>query len=344
MAPVVIETRGALGHIRLSRPEALNALTPEMIALIDTGLTELLANPTVTRIAISGEGPRGFCAGGDIKLLGQMGRDDPAAALAFWRAEYRLNARIHRLEKPWIALMDGICMGGGVGLSVHGSHRIVTERTRFAMPETGIGYFPDVGASYALPRAKDFLGYYLGMTGASVSGADALAAGLADYAVPAQALPELMDDLAEGKALEAVFLRHQTAPAASVLDQNRALIARAFSLHSLPEIIAALEADGSEFAAETVAKLRHQSPTALTATLHLLRRGAKLPDLETCLAQELAADAFFLNVPDFYEGIRAAVIDKDRNPRWQPPHLEALDQPEFLARFEVALSAAQPLN
>lgn len=336
---VLVEVSGALGRIRLNRPEALNSLTPEMIRLIDQGLDRLVADPAVKVIALTGEGGKGLCAGGDIKTLWQLGQDDPEAAMAFWAEEYRLDARLHRLEKPVVAVMDGICMGGGVGLSVHGSHPVVTERTRFAMPETGIGYFPDVGGSYMLPRLADEMGIYLGLTGEAVSGADVLAMGLAKGMVSSTGIEAFLADLAAGKAAEAALERHGIKPGPSAVEATRAQIARLFAGEDIGAIFQRLEAEGSAFATKTLARLRQQCPGSLVLTLALMRRGARLADLESCLAQELAADRMILTLPDFYEGIRAQVIDKDRQPKWQPPRLEEVDQAALLARLEAALAA-----
>lgn len=330
-APVLITAEGALGRVHLNRPEALNSLTLEMVGLIDAGLDRLEADPAVRAIALTGAGDRALCAGGDIKMLWSRGRGEPEAAMAFWRAEYRLNARIHRLQKPWLAVMDGICMGGGVGLSVHGRHRIVTERTRFAMPETGIGYFPDVGGTWALARAPRRLGFWIGLTGATVGAADVLAAGLADALVPSGSIPALLADLAAGAAPAAAIARHAAEPGPSGLARQAAVIETAFASEDMAAILDELRAEGSDFAAETLALLAAKSPTSLVLTLHLLHEAAGSPDLETCLDRELAADALILKGHDFYEGVRAAVIDKDRAPGWAPAELRAVDRAALLA-------------
>lgn len=322
---VLVTRQGAVGHLRLNRPAALNSLTAGMIEALHAGLDRHLGDAAVRVIVLSGEGPRGLCAGADIKALAALGRSDPKAALAFWAREYELVTRIAGAAKPWVALMDGICMGGGAGLSMHGSHRVVTERTRFAMPETGIGYFPDVGATWSLPRAPGALGFWIGLTGASVTAADALAAGLADAMVPGEALPALVAALEDGLPPDAAIAAHAVESGPSVLAAQVETIAAAFDAPDMEGIMAALAADDSSFARETRDLLAGRSPTGLTFALHLLRAGARSPDLAACLARELRGDALILDQADFYEGIRAAVIDRDRDPRWNPARLADVD-------------------
>lgn len=325
MDDVQITAHGAAGHLRLNRPAALNSLTGAMIESLHLGLDRHLADPSVRCIVLTGAGERGLCAGADIKELHRLGREAADEALAFWAGEYRLNARIRHLEKPWVAIMDGICMGGGAGLSIHGSHRIVTERTRFAMPETGIGYFPDVGATWALPRVPGTLGIWLGLTGQSVEAADVLAAGLADALVPSARIPALLADLTAGRDVDDSIARHSVPPPASALAAQVETVAQALAASDMTRLITRLEGDPAPFAQETAAILRARSPTGLTLALHLMQEGARSPDLETCLDREYAGDALILGQPDFYEGIRAAVIDRDRQPRWSPATLEEVD-------------------
>ncbi|OLP46955.1 enoyl-CoA hydratase/isomerase family protein [Rhizobium oryziradicis] len=330
---VLIGVDGALGRIHLNRPEALNSLNLDMVREIARGIDALESNPDVHAIALSGEG-RALCAGGDIKMIWQTGRSAPDEALAFWAEEYRLNVRINHLKKPWLALMDGICMGGGVGLSVHGSHRVVTERTRFAMPETGIGYFPDVGGTWALARAPNHFGFWIGLTGASIGAADTLAAGLADAMVPSEAIAAMLSDIASGSTVDNAIVTHQIEPGVSNLKENAALIDSVFALPDIAAILAALRADGSEFAITTLAHLEGKSPTSLVLTLHLLQEAKGSASLEACLDREYAADAVILRGHDFYEGVRAAVIDKDRNPAWQPARVEEVDQQALFAAIK----------
>ena len=344
--PVLISVEGALGRVHLNRPEVLNSLDLQMVRLINAGLDRLEADPRVRVIALTGAGDRALCAGGDIKMLWSTGRSDPERAMGFWAEEYRLNARIHRLETPWVAVMDGICMGGGVGLSVHGRHRIVTGRTKFAMPETGIGYFPDVGGSYALSRAPQGLGMWLGLTGATVGAADVIAAGLADAMIPSDRIAALLADLAAGHDPQQAIANHAADPGPSRLQGNAALIESCFAAGDMRGILDALAADGSGFATETLDLLARKSPTSLVLTLHLLRQGAASPDLETCLDREFAGDALILKTHDFYEGVRAAVIDKDRNPQWSPARLDDVDQAALIAKLQplpsLFAAAAKP--
>ena len=330
-APVLISVVGALGRVHLNRPEVLNSLNLDMVRLIEAGVDRLEADPAVHAIALTGEGDRALCAGGDLKTLLSNGRSEPEKPVTFWTEEYRLDARIHRLAKPWVAVMHGICMGGGVGLAVHGRHRIVTERVKFATPEVTIGYFPDVGATWALPRAPRGLGLWIGLTGAVIGAADAIAAGLADAMVPAASIPALLADLAAGHAPQAAIAARAADPGPSRLMAHAGLIETAFAGQDMAAIMAALRADGSDFAAETLAALARNSPTSLVLALHLLRAGAGAPDLETCLDREFAANALILQGNDFYEGVRAAVIDKDRNPKWHPAELACVDARALIA-------------
>jgi enoyl-CoA hydratase len=329
MTPVVISVHGALGRVHLNRPEALNSLNLQMVRLIWAGLDQLEADPAVRVIALTGEGERALCAGGDIKSIWTHGRSAPEIPMGFWAEEYRLDARIARLAKPWVAVMHGICMGGGVGLCIHGRHRVVTEKVRFATPEVGIGYFPDVGATWALPKTP--LGYWIGLTGATIGAADCIAAGLADAMVPSGAVPALLADLAAGATPEVAIAAHRADPGPSRLRAQAGLIETAFAGRNMAEIVRALRADQSEFAADTVGMLERNAPTSLVLALHLLRAGAGSADLETCLDREFSASAWALQGADFYEGIRAAVIDKDRAPKWQPAMLEAVDEAALLA-------------
>ena len=330
-APVLISVEGALGRVHLNRPEVLNSLNLDMVRLIGAGLDRLEADPAVRAIALTGEGDRALCAGGDIKTLWSSGRSEPEKAMTFWAEEYRLDARIHRLAKPWVAVMHGICMGGGVGLSIHGRHRIMTERVKFATPEVTIGYFPDVGATWVLSRAPRRIGLWIGLTGATIGAADGIAAGLADVMVPAASIPALLADLAAGRAPQAAIAAHAADPGPSRLNAHAGLIESAFAGDDMAAIMARLRADGSDFASETLAAMARNSPTSLVLALHLLRTAAGSPNLETCLDGEFAANALILKGNDFYEGVRAAVIDKDRNPKWQPAELAAVDAGALIA-------------
>jgi len=343
MDEVIVETAGALGRLRLNRPKALNALNYPMVGLIDRALDRFAADPAVAAVLLTGEGERGLCAGGDLRAL----YDNPTEAAApFWRDEYRLDARIAGYEKPFVAVMDGITMGGGVGLSAHAAHRIVTERSRVAMPETGIGYLPDVGGTWLLPRAPGELGTYLGLTGAQVGAADAIHCRLADSLVPSAKLPDLVAALAAlapdagDDGVRGVLAGFAQDPGEAPLAAHRAVIDRCFAFDMVDEILAALDADGSDFARETKTTLLTKSPSSLVLTLCLLRLGRASPTLEACLEREFHASLALLEEGDFREGIRAAVIDKDKTPRWNPPGLDRVDPARIASWLE---SRAEPV-
>ncbi|MFI1825668.1 enoyl-CoA hydratase/isomerase family protein [Streptomyces sp. NPDC020412] len=316
--PVLLSTAGRAARIVLNRPRALNALTHEMVRSIDRALTEWERDPAVETVVIAGAGERGLCAGGDIRAIHDDARDgDGTASAAFWRDEYRLNARIARYPKPYVAVMDGIVMGGGVGVSAHGSVRIVTERSRVAMPETGIGFVPDVGGTHLLALAPGELGTHLALTGAAVGAGDALLCGLADHYVPSRALPELLDDLAHRTVPEALA-RHVQPPPPGELTGQREWIDGCYGSDTVEEVVERLLDHGEPAAKATAETLLAKSPTALKVTLAALRRARGLGSLERVLAQEYRVSCALLTSPDLVEGIRAQIVDKDRNPRWRP--------------------------
>jgi enoyl-CoA hydratase len=330
-AHVLVWRDGPLGRIRLDRPKALNSLTLDMVRTIAAALAAFEGDGEVAAVLVDGAGERGFCAGGDIRALHDSGKAEGALARTFWREEYDLNDHISRYKKPYVAFMDGITMGGGVGLSAHGGHRIVTERTRLAMPETGIGFFPDVGGTWLLAHAPGELGTYLGLTGTIIGGADAILAGFADVFVQAsawEAIAAALRDLrpaAGDEQVRALIAPFET-PVDPPLAAHRALIDAAMAVDSVPEILAALAAEGSDFALATAKTIGEKSPTSLVLTLRLLRRARRSENLRACLDRELHAAGAVLNSHDFYEGVRAAVIDKDRNPRWNPASLDAVTE------------------
>ena len=319
-AEVLFEKRGVAGTITLNRPKALNALTLAMVRLIHPKLREWAADESVQCVVIEGAGEKAFCAGGDIRALHDWGRAGDPSALAFWREEYRLNTFIKRYPKPFIALMDGINMGGGVGLSVHGSHRVATERLTFAMPETGIGLFPDVGGTFFLPRAPGETGLYLALTGARLKAADAIYAGIADSYVPSERLETLKDRIAGGaplhEALKEVAEEEGPAPLAAMQDD----ISKHFSKGSVSDILASLRSDGGEWAMKTAETIETKSPTSTLVAFRQVREGANL-DFEDCMKLEFRLINGFIKGHDFYEGVRAVVIDKDQAPKWKPATL-----------------------
>ncbi|EHS53345.1 Enoyl-CoA hydratase/isomerase [Rhizobium sp. PDO1-076] len=330
---ILTARKGALGLIALNRPRVLNSLSHEMVVDFGKALNAFETDPQVAAVLVTGEGERGLCAGGDIRMFYESGKAGDGKASAFLRAEYRLNARIARSAKPYIVVMDGITMGGGVGVSSHGSHRIVTETTKLAMPETGIGFFPDIGASWLLSRAPGELGTWMGLTGEAINGADAISAGFADWFVPHDRIAELLGKLAKlplpalGQTIASTIRDFTVDGPTGPFCEGRQLIDRCFSFDTVEEIVAALERETSELAAKTLvtrtlAAMRAKSPTSLKVTLRMLREARRSKDLETCLEREFAGTLQVVKVPDFYEGIRAAIIDKDRNPKWSPARLE----------------------
>ncbi|MFE2379576.1 enoyl-CoA hydratase/isomerase family protein [Streptomyces sp. NPDC059398] len=313
-------TEGRIGLLTLDRPKALNALNRAMVNRIDKALTAWEQDPAVESVVLTGAGERGLCAGGDIRMIYEDVRTGGSGADAFWRDEYRLNARIARYSKPYVALMDGIVMGGGVGVSGHGSVRIVTERSRIAMPETAIGFVPDVGGTHLLGRAPGELGTHLALTGAAVGAGDALLCGLADHFVPAEQLPGLLAALAREPVADVLRAHAAGAPGAELAGQ-REWIDHCYAARTAEEIIARLLGTGVPAAKETAETLLSRSPTALKVTLAAVRRARELGTLERVLEQEYRVSRSALAWPDFMEGIRAQVIDKDREPRWSPAEL-----------------------
>jgi enoyl-CoA hydratase/carnithine racemase len=318
------------GRIRLHRPKALNALDLAMVQALHAAVQKFAAEPDVHFLLIDAP-ERGFCAGGDVRALraAAMAGDETVAA-RFFSAEYALNQAIAECGKPFVALVDGVCLGGGIGISVHGSHRIATERAVFAMPETAIALFPDVGTSFLLPRLPGALGMYMALTGARMAGADAVHAGLATHFVRSENLPSLAAALVQD-GVAAIAAGAEPLPAFS-LASARPLIDTAFSAPSVAEIVTRLEQDQSRFAQETLRTLRQNSPSAVHWSFALLRAGAHR-DLRQALAAELALAQRVAHLPEFFEGVRAALVDKDRAPNWQPARLEDVDPAAISALF-----------
>ena len=323
MSDVETTRDGRIGCIRLNRPKALNALDLAMILVIAETLRGWADDPRVHAVVIEGAGDRAFCAGGDIRAIRAMALSGDAAGIeTFFAEEYALNAAIAAFPKPYVALIDGICMGGGIGLSIHGGIRVTSEAGMFAMPETAIGMFPDVGATYALPRLPGELGMYLGLTGARLSGADAVHAGIATHFVPRARLAALREALAlDGVA---VVAEHAEGLPAFTLAPHRAAIDRCFEAPDVPAILARLAAEASPWAEETLGTLRAHSPTALLFSFSAIRAGAGRT-LGQCLAAELALTRHVTCHPDLAEGVRAMVVDKDRAPRWTPARVEDVE-------------------
>jgi enoyl-CoA hydratase len=290
-----------------------------MVRAISAHLDRWRDDFDVRAVLIVGAGERGLCAGGDIRSIYDDARAGGTASLRFWADEYRMNAAIARFPKPYLAFMDGLVMGGGVGISAHGGYRVVTERSRIAMPEVGIGFVPDVGGTDLLSRAPGQLGIHAALTAAQLSGADAVHCGLADYYVPADRLPDLLDALATRTPDAALALFTEPAPR-SALAAESSWIDRCYSANTVEEILDRLRDSGGP-AVAAAKEMETKSPTALKVTLRALRSAASLPDLETVLAQEYRISHHAFTSAEFTEGIRAQVIDKDRAPRWSPPTL-----------------------
>ncbi len=328
---VVARRDGRIGRILLNRPKALNALDLPMIRACAAALAEWRDDPTVHAVVIEGAGERAFCAGGDIRAIrGHAMAGETDIVESFFRDEYALNQAIASYPKPYIALIDGICMGGGIGVSMHGPYRIASEHAMFAMPETAIGFFPDIGASYFLPRLPGELGLYLGLTGTRVSGGDAVHAGFATHFVSRAKIAELSQALAvEGAAVLGAYA--EPVPAFS-LAPNRAKIDACFAAGSVSEIVRRLEQDGGEWAQRTLTTLRGMSPHALFWSFEIIRRGARAT-LADALQAELELTRAVTVQPDFHEGVRAMVVDKDRQPKWASSRIEEVDPAEIERLF-----------
>ena len=329
---VVTRRDGRVGRILLNRPKALNALDLPMIRACAAILGTWRDDPHVDAVVIEGAGDRAFCAGGDIRALrdGQLS-GNRSSVDQFFSEEYALNMTIATYPKPYIALINGLCMGGGIGLSVHAPYRVATEHAGFAMPETAIGFFPDIGATFLLPRLPGELGTYLGLTGLRVTGTDAVHAGLATHFTPRARLADLSAALArDGTAALATF--NETLPEFS-LAAHRAAIDHCFAAPTVQDIITRLEATGTEWAHAALKALRHVSPSALHWTLLALRRGRDLT-LRPALDAEFALTRTTMAHPDFIEGVRAMVVDKDRTPAWTPARIEDVDPAAISALFK----------
>ncbi|HEX3943974.1 MAG TPA: enoyl-CoA hydratase/isomerase family protein [Rhizomicrobium sp.] len=320
---VLFQRRGAVGLITLNRPKALNALTRGMCVAMKAMLDEWVADERVKTVVIRGTGERAFCAGGDIRSLYESGKSDVSSALDFYRDEYRLNGTIKHYPKPYVALLHGIVMGGGVGVSVHGSHRVADQSVVFAMPETGIGLFPDVGGSYFLPRLAGELGMYIALTGQRLKTADAAYAGIATHVVPSQQTEGLLAALEDGTHPDLVLRSFTESTGEPLLASAREAIDRIFSEGSVDGILATLDADESEWARGMVTIIRKKSPTSLKITFHQLREGRHL-SFDDCMRMEFRMVSRVMRGHDFYEGVRATIIDKDGAPRWRPSDLSGV--------------------
>jgi len=341
---ILTREQGGVGLVTLNRPKAINSLNQTMVNELSAVLTGWERDEKIRAVVLSGAGERGLCAGGDVVAIYHSARADGVAARRFWRDEYLLNAQIGRFGKPYVSLMDGIVMGGGVGLSAHASHRIVTERTRLAMPEVGLGFFPDVGGTYLLSRAPGEIGTYFGLTGQTMNGPDAIHARFADAVVPSGKLPALREVLTRvrpgttssevSNLIDGFATGEIAGPVAAVQSRIDAL----FAHDRMEDIVAALTRDGSDFAQQTLKTLAEKSPRGMVVTLKLLRLARRAATLEECLVREYRAALEVFRSDDFREGVRAAVIDKDRNPKWSPPRIEDVT-PEMVAPYFAEIGA-----
>ena len=335
---------GNVGRITLNRVKALNALTTEMCEAITEKMSVWEDDPNIGAVVIDGAGDRAFCAGGDVIMLHDSGKAKDKQAETFWRVEYALDELIQRYAKPYIALIDGIVMGGGVGLSVHGQYRVAGDNTLFAMPETGIGYFPDVGGTYFLPRLGAAVGQWLGLTGARLKTADCCALGVATHYVPSDKHAELIEAFGKAKldgSSEAVekVLKKFSRKAPKAEDINPSI--GAFFAESAAEVLENLDRDEGEWAATQAKNMRKKSPLALAVTFEALKRGGQMTFREA-MTMELDLSLNFLKTQDFYEGIRAQLIDKDRNPQWSHETTSKVTKAQIERLFKTA--AKPPLK
>jgi enoyl-CoA hydratase len=340
-ADIEFSVRRGIATARLNRPKALNALTLDMIKAYVPTLKAWAQDPAICCVVVESDGDRAFCAGGDVRAVYDSVKSAPSDLhRTFFAEEYRMIRRIHRFPKPYIAFIDGITMGGGVGLSRHGSHRIATERTLCAMPETGIGLFPDIGSSWFLHRCPGSVGLYLGLTGVRMRSADAMYAGFATHVVPSHRLPEVKRGLAEAdwsgdaaRAVDRALAEAIDAAAVAPLAARRDAIDRCFDAESIEQILRNLTNEDSDWAEETSKTLKTKSPTSLKITVEQWRRGKGL-SVEDALIMEYRMTQACMARHDFFEGIRALLIDKDNRPRWQPATLAELSSAAVARYFE----------
>lgn len=330
-----IDVRGPAAVVTLNRPRQLNALSLAMVQALHPALIDMADDPSITRVVLRGAGDKAFCAGGDIRALHDLGRQgNLAESRRFWREEYLLNTDLQAYPKPIVSLIDGIVMGGGVGLSIHGSHRVAGDRTVFAMPEVAIGFFPDVGASYPLSRLPGAMGEYLAVTGERIGPADTLSLGLATHKVATADQAALLDALCSSVDVDDVLADFAAPPEEPKLLSHRAVIDATFSASTVAGILARLEEAGrsSEFARVTAASMRKKSPTSMAIALEQIRRARTLSFREV-MAMDYRIVCRVGEGHDFYEGVRAVIIDKDHTPRWQPAAVEDLDPAAIDAYF-----------
>jgi enoyl-CoA hydratase len=336
---IVFERRGAAGLVTLNRPKALNAVTHAMVRALRAQLDAWADDPAITRVVVTAAGERAFSAGGDIRALtdlGKAGHHDEA--LQFWRDEYPLNAAIKNYRKPYVALIDGIVMGGGVGVSVHGSHRVAGDRFSFAMPEVGIGFFPDVGATWFLPRMPGQVGTYCALTGERFNIGDGLGAGVATHRIPSARFPALLEGLSGTVPVDAVLAAFAEPVDDGPILQRRVAIDRLFKGDRVEDILAALDREAAangvdaDWAGKTAATIRTKSPLSMKLALAQVCCGGAI-DFEGCMRTEFRIVSRVIHGHDFYEGVRAVIVDKDNKPQWQPHKLAEVSEAEVARHF-----------
>jgi enoyl-CoA hydratase len=346
---ILFERRGVAGVVTLNRPGALNAISHAMVHAFSAQLAAWETDPAVTRVIVTAAGGRAFCAGGDLRALydlGRAGRYDEA--LQYWRDEYRLNAIIKRYRKPYVAIVDGFSFGGGVGLAVHGSHRVAGDGCRFAMPEVGIGFFPDVGATWFLPRLTGEAGTWCALTGERIEADDATALGLATHRIASSRLPDLLDGLCGSVPVDALLAAFAGPAESGPMQAHGASVDRLFAADRVEDILSALDTasltagSDADFARRAAATIRTKSPTSLKLALAQLRQGKSL-DFEACLRTEFRIVSRVVTGHDFYEGIRAVIVDKDHSPAWRPPTLAAVSDAD-VARYFAPVAAELDLS
>jgi len=329
---VLSRVDNGVGFATLNRPKAINSLNQPMIDQLSAVLAKWEQDSEVSAVVLSGAGERGLCAGGDVVAIYHSARADGAEARRFWHDEYLMNGQIGRFPKKYVALMDGIVMGGGVGVGAHANTRVVTETSKVAMPEVGIGFIPDVGGAYLLARAPGSLGLHVALTGAPFSGADAIALGFADHYVPHDKLDALRQAIATD-GVESAIAAHAVEPPASQLATQRDWIDHCYAGDTLADIVAALRGHDAGPANDAANLIATRSPIALSVTLEAVRRAAKLDTLEDVLAQDYRVSSASLRSHDLVEGIRAQLVDKDRNPKWSPASLSQVNAADVEAYF-----------
>ena len=342
---VIIRREGRAGRITMNRPQALNALSYPMVGDIHDALKAWAHDPDVALVILDGAGGKALCAGGDVRAIYDSAPEGSGLARRFWADEYRLNADISRYPKPYVAFMDGIVMGGGIGLSGHASHRIVTERSQLAMPETGIGLIPDVGGTWLLAHAPGETGVYLGLVGERMRGAGTIFARFADVFVPSARLTELADALKAPEAgdVDSIIAHFSEPPPTSDLASHAREIDAVFRFDTVEEIRGALAGMDTEWARKALAELDRRSPLALKLTLAAIRNARTLPSLEAALNVEFRLTVRLMEHGEFIEGVRALLVDKDKSPKWNPPTLEDVTD-EMVQQFLSPLPPSEALE